>query len=146
MLNRIFVLVIVLLLSACSLPDSSKDEASGDKAIAYIEAIRKGDYESAFSYCSDEFFRARDKEGWIEHFKYVKSLLGDLTKVKLKDKRIDDRLTGRFFMFQFANKYEKGLSKEIVTMIMKDGAGGEIKIFGHKIDSSKIPRLHLNTE
>ena len=56
----------------------------------------------------------------------------------LKHKLADDRLTGTFFMFQFATKYENGLGKVMITMIQKINTDEPLKIFGYKIDSSKL--------
>jgi len=134
----IFYAILALFLNACSLPDTSQDESAEKMATEYLMAIKQGDFNRAFSICSDEFFQAQDRASWEKYFASVKSRLGELKTIKLKRKLIDERLTGRFYMFQFSNKYENGYANEMITLIMKDEAGGVVKLFGHKIESSKL--------
>jgi hypothetical protein len=70
----------------------------------------------------------------------VEETLGDIVVKKLKRKLADNRFSGRFYMFQFTNKYEKGLSKEMITLIEKINTNEPLRIYGHKYDSSKLPR------
>jgi len=142
MIKNIVALLFLLALTACSFPDTSQDKAAEEMAVDYLTAIKQGDFNRAFAYCSDEFFGSRDKDGWIQYFAEVKSQLGEVKTIKLKRHLIDERLTGRFFMFQFSNKYENGYGKEMITLIMKDEADGQVKIFGHKIDSSKLSKVN----
>lgn len=138
MMKKILLLGLTIILSACSLPDSSQDEVAEKMATDYLRAITQGDFSRAFSHCDEEFFASSDEDQWKAYYAEVKSQLGEIKNIKLKRHLIDERLTGRFFMFQFSNKYEQGYAREMITLIMKDDADGQVKIFGHKIESSKL--------
>lgn len=115
-----------------------KEQAAEKMGQDFLKAIQAGDYTTAFSYCDKEFFNTRAPDQWIEYFNDLKKTFGNFQSMHLKQKLTDNRYSGRFFMYQYATKYDNGLATEMVTMIEKINSKDPILIAGYKIDSSKL--------
>jgi len=137
-LKALFVSFLLAVLSACSFSDARDDEAA-QLIEAYVNAVNNQDYDTALGMVSEEFLMERGREGWIEHYKNVHEVLGKVTNLKLKQKISDARYSARFYMYQYANKYENGLAKELITVVQMINNDEPLKIGGHKIESSKLP-------
>lgn len=141
LLKVIFSTFLLTLMSACSFSDA-RDEEAAQLIEAYVNAVNDQDYEKALSMVSDEFLQERGHDGWIEYYKKVHNTLGKVTKVKLKKKLSDARYSARFYMFQYANTYENGLGKELITVVQRINTDEPLKIGAHKYDSSKLAGVH----
>jgi len=83
----------------------------------------------------------RSKDGWQRLYASIDAKLGKVVRMDMKHKVADDRLTARFYMYQFNSKYENGLAKETVTMLQKFNSDEPFLIYAHKIESSKLPGI-----
>ncbi|HFE37558.1 MAG TPA: hypothetical protein ENK06_03930 [Gammaproteobacteria bacterium] len=141
---RIFIsLVFVLLLQACQGKVASNEEG---KALAakYVTAINEGRYDEAFQLVSDGFFDTMSKNERVAYYNKIKDIMGPVISVKLSKSLVDDRFSARFYMFQFSFKHENGITTEMVTMLQKINSKDPLKIFGHKVDSSKLKKLNAS--
>ncbi|MDH5302315.1 MAG: nuclear transport factor 2 family protein [Gammaproteobacteria bacterium] len=130
----------ILLLTGCAFSDARDDEAT--KLVeSYMQAIQDQDYDKALSMVSDDFLQERGRDGWISYYTHVHNTLGNISNLKLKQKISDARYSARFYMYQYANAYENGLAKELITIIQKINTNEPLKIGGHKIESSKLPEM-----
>ncbi len=128
----------LVLLSGCDSQEIASDADAQALATNYLNAVHNGEYEKAFQYCSDDFFNVRSKDGWQRLHRSVETKLGKIVRMDMKHKVADDRLTARFYMYQFNSKYENGLAKETVTMLQKFNSDEPFLIYAHKIESSKL--------
>jgi hypothetical protein len=132
------VLALIPLLAACGFNDARNDEA-GALIVAYVNAVHAQEYDKALDMVSEEFLMERDgREGWIKYYNEVHDALGPITTLKLKTKLSDARLSAHFHMYQYTNRYEKGLGKELITVMQKINSKDALVINGHKIESSKL--------
>ncbi len=134
------VMLSVLLawsLAACSTHEPD-DEGAQRIVENFLKAVHGGDYETAFSLVSPDFFNVRSEREWRAYFDNIKDKLGELEQLKLKQKLSDVRLSGHFYIYQFANKYEKGLAKEMVTIVEKVDGNDPLGVSSYRIDSSKL--------
>ncbi len=135
---RLFLALLALItLAACSTQDTD-DEGAQRLVEQFLQSVHEGDYDKAFSLASPEFFNVRSEKEWRNYFDNIQAKLGKLEKLKLKQKLSDVRLSGHFYIYQFANKYEKGLAKEMVTIVQKVDADDPLGISSYRIDSSKL--------
>ena len=139
---RAFIATLaIILLTACQGQDPSKDFAQ-KLARDFIDSVNSGNYDQAFQSTEDQFFAIRPRDRWIAYYKAIKNELGPVISIKLSQSLTDDRFSGRFYMYQFSIKHEKGFTKEMVTMIKKINSNDPLKISGHKIDSSKLRKIN----
>lgn len=134
----IFAGLILVCLSACQRgPDVTADE--GLRIVEkYMAAVKAGDYDAALALCNPEYFGVRSADEWKLYFQYVRETMGPQEKVTLIQKVDDRRLSGRFLLFQYNIKWEKGFTKDSITIIDKINTNAPLKIFGHKIESSHL--------
>lgn len=137
---RVISLLAGLLMIGCSTYEGASDDEAAKLANDFLMAVQQEDFDKAFSMVDEEFFQARSRQAWISYYKNVNEVLGKRTGGKLKQKNTGDRYTGTFHMYQFAMQYEKGLSRETLTMIQKINSDAPLKIFGHRLESSKLPQ------
>lgn len=135
------ILCATLLLIACQNKSFTNEEANS-LAEKFITTVNEGNYEQAFAMVEPDFFSARPMDRWITYYDEIKKVMGPVVSVKLTQHLSDDRLSGRFYMYQFSIKHENGFTKEMVTMIQKINSDAPLKIAGHKIDSSKLMKLN----
>jgi len=128
-------------LSGCDSQKVATDEEAQALATSYLSAVHNGEYDKAFQFCSDDFFNVRSQDGWKRFYTSIDAKLGKIVRMDMKDKVADDRLTARFYMYQFNSKYENGLAKETVTMLQKFNSQEPFMIYAHKIESSKLPGI-----
>lgn len=130
--------IVLVCLSACQKgPDVTAEQ--GQRVVSqYLAAIQEGDYDAAFELCDPEYFGMRSSDEWKAYFKYVSETMGPAERVSLIQKVDDRRLSGRFLLFQFNIKYEKGYTKDSITIIDKINTSQPLRIFGHKIESSHL--------
>ena len=136
-----FILVVAtIFIASCEQPSTAPEAPSVAQLLAerYLDAVHKGNYDSAFAMADPEYFGVRSEKDWKNYFSKVESRLGKFESMKLKQSLDDNRLTGTFHMYQFAAKYEKGLAKEMVTMIEKINTNEPLRIFAHRYESSKL--------
>jgi len=133
--------MICIILSACQGNVASKQEGN-DLAVKYLNATIAGNYDEAFSLVSEDFFQMRGKDTWTEYLNEVQKIMGPVISIKLSRSLVDDRFSGRFYMFQFSVKHENGFTTEMITMLQKINSKDPLKVFGHKIDSSKLKKLN----
>ena len=146
MKSKIKLLLIVTLstlLMACQ--GTSPTHGEGHSlAIQYLTAINDGKYEEAYALVSEDFFGSHSKDERIAYHDEIKKIMGPVVSVKLSEKTVDDRFSGRFYMFKFALKHENGISMEMVTMIDQINTKKPLRVFAHKVDSSKLKKLNSN--
>ena len=141
-LNAIILLTSAFLLTACMQGKVASDEEGKKLAEDYLTLISKGDYETAFTYVSEDFFKLRPREGWIAYYDAVKKEMGPITSIKLLQKLVDDRFSGRFYIYQFYLEHKNGPTKEMITMIQKINSDEPLHIFAHKIESKKLAEIN----
>ncbi|MDH5230328.1 MAG: hypothetical protein OEY38_09725 [Gammaproteobacteria bacterium] len=127
----------LLILSACGI-DKGREAEANKLALNYITTVHEKGLDQAMPLLSDDFFQQRSRSGWKEYFTYVRKQLGATQKIKLKNRISDNRYSGTFYMFQFSNKFEHGFTKEMVTIVDKVDNKGPLKVFAHKVESSKL--------
>jgi len=131
----------LILLGGCDSGDVATDAEAQALATNYLNAVHNGEYEKAFQFCSDDFINMRSKAGWQQFYAEIDAKLGKIVRMDMKHKVADDRLTARFYMYQFNSKYENGLAKETITMLQKFNSQEPFMIYAHKIESSKLPGI-----
>ncbi len=137
------VIAAVFLLQACQGPVATNEEGEA-LAVKYLTAMNEERYEDAFALVSKDFFNTRSKEERLTYHKQVQETMGPVVSVKLADHLVDNRFSGRFYMFKFAVRHENGISMEMITMIEKINSKDPLTIAGHKIESSKLKKLNAN--
>jgi len=141
-LNKLILgFIAIAALTACQSNDPSNDFAN-KLADKFIDAVNNSKYDEAFTMVEPEFFGVRAKDQWIEYYDAVKKEMGPIISIKLSRSLTDNRLSGRFYMYQYSIKHENGFTKEMVTMIKKINNNDPLKIAGHKIDSSKLLKIN----
>jgi len=135
------LLVLVMVLQACQGNVASNEEGEA-LALKYVTAVNDGKYEEAFALVSDDFFNRFPKDRRIEYYDKIKEIMGPIVSMKLSNSLVDDRFSGRFYMFQYSFKHENGITTEMVTMVQKINSKDPLKVFGHKVDSSKLKKLN----
>lgn len=141
-LMRTCVLIVsMIILQACQ-GNVASNEAGQALALKYVTAINDGKYEEAFKLVSDDFFNRFPKDERIEYYQKVKEIMGPIKSMKLSRSLVDDRFSGRFYMFQYSFKHENGITTEMVTMLQKINSKEPLKVFGHKVESSKLKKLN----
>ena len=134
--------LMITTLVGCGAQTFAPDEDANKMAEEYVTAVKAGDYDTAFTMVSDEFFSVRSKERWTEYYQAIKEHMGPVISVKLKRKHVDTRLTGQFYMYQFSIKHENGFTKEMITFIQRINSDDPLKVLAHKIDSSKLAKIN----
>jgi len=143
MMRRFGFLIAGLLLvcvGGCQRGPDVTEEAGLKLTQDYLTAIEAGDFDAAFRLCAPEFFSVRSPEEWKAYLLDVQQQMGKFEKVTLQEKMDDRRLSGRFLLFQYSTKYEKGYTKDSITIIDKINTSQPLKIFGHKIESGHLRR------
>jgi len=133
--------VVLLLLQACQ-GNVATNEEGGELSLKFATAINDGKYEEAFSLVSDGFFGSMTKAERIAYYEEIKKIMGPVKSVKLSSSLVDDRFSGRFYMFRYAFQHENGISMEMVTMLQKINSKEPLKVFAHKVESSKLKKLN----
>ena len=133
--------LVGIFLCSCQGKVASNEEGNA-LAVKYLNATFEGKYDEAFNSVSDDFFAMHSKEDWIEYHKTVQDIMGPIVSVKLSRSLVDDRFSGRFYVFQFSIKHDNGFTTETVTMLQKINSKDPLKVFGHKIESSKLKKLN----
>lgn len=137
MLQLLSVSLLTIFLASCT-TQTVDDEGATKLVEAFMKALNDGDYEAALDMGSEDFFGGNSRDQWIEQFETIKEHLGQRKKMKLKQRLSDVRLSGHFYIYQYATTYEKGLAKELITIVQKINTNEPLKITGYKIDSSKL--------
>lgn len=137
----VVALLCSIILIACQGPQPTDDEAR-TLTRSFVDAVNAGEYEKAFNLVSPEFFQTRSRDRWIEYYDKIKETMGPVISVKLSRHLNDNRLSGRFYMYQYSIKHENGFTKEMVTMIQKINSNDPLTILSHKIDSSKLLKIN----
>ena len=137
------IVALGLVLQACQGEVASNEEGLA-LAEKYVNAVNEGKYEDAFSLVSEDFFNLMSDDERIEYYKKIKEIMGPVVSVKLSNSLVDDRFSARFYMFQFSFKHENGITTEMVTMLQKINSKEPLKVFGHKVDSSKLKKLNAS--
>ena len=143
MMRKFGLILAALLLVAvagCKKGPDVTEEAGLKLTQDYLAAIQAGNFDDAFRMCAPEFFGVRSPEEWKAYFLDVQQQMGKFEKVTLQEKMDDTRLSGRFLLFQYSTKYEKGYTKDSITIIDKINTSQPLKIFGHKIESGHLRR------
>lgn len=141
-LLRVLVLAgFVVFLQACQ-GDVATNEEGGALSLKFTTAINDGKYDEAFSMVDDGFFNQISKSERIAYYEEIKKIMGPVKSVKLSSSLVDDRFSGRFYMFRYAFKHENGISMEMVTMLQKINSKEPLRVFAHKVDSSKLKKLN----
>lgn len=135
------LLVLVVVLQACQGKVASNEEGEA-LALKYVTAVNNSKYEEAFALVSDDFFNRFPKDMRIEYYDKIKEIMGPIVSMKLSNSLVDDRFSGRFYMFQYSFKHENGITTEMVTMVQKINSKDPLKVFGHKVESSKLKKLN----
>jgi len=135
------LICFVVALSACQRNVATNEEGNA-LGLKYVTFVNEGKYDEAFALVSDDFFNTRHKDQWIEYYKAIKETMGDVISVKLSRHLVDDRFSGRFYMFQFSIKHVNGFTTEMVTMIQRINKKEQLKVFAHKVDSSKLRKIN----
>ena len=142
---RAFMLVLMLFVVMACDTNPAPDEGKADRlAAAFVEAIHAKDYAKAFTMVDTEvFFGSHSQSEWEAYFDGMYEILGKKESSRLKNKLNDMRLSGTFFMYEYVSKHEKGLSKELVTIVHQINTGAApLKVFSYKVDSSKLQKLN----
>lgn len=145
-MKRVIFILLVVLLSACG-NNPAPDEGQADRLVnGFVKALQAQDYDTAFSMVDQEaFFAAHSRADWQQYFSEMYGALGKVESSRLKNKLNDTRFSGTFFMYEYVNKHENGLSKELITIVHKINTGNApLKIFSYKVDSSKLQKLNQN--
>lgn len=146
MINKLklgLIVSLAFLLMACQGVSPSHDEGH-ELALKYLHAINGAKYEDAYALVSDDFFGSHSKDTRIEYHDEINNIMGPVVSYKLSEKLVDNRFSGRFYMFKFALRHEKGISMEMVTMIEKINSNDPLRVFAHRIESSKLKKLNSN--
>lgn len=134
-------LVLVVFLYACQGNVATNEEGAA-LSLDFATKINEGKYEEAYSLVSDDFFDRISKDDRTEYYQEIKKIMGPVVSVKLSSKLVDDRFSGRFYMFRYAFRHENGISMEMVTMLQKINSNEPLKVFAHKVESSKLKKLN----
>lgn len=135
------ICAVFFLLQGCQ-GDVATNEAGGELSLKFATAINDGKYEEAFSMVDEGFFSQISKEERIAYYEEIKKIMGPVKSVKLSSSLVDDRFSGRFYMFHYAFKHENGISMEMVTMLQKINSKDPLRVFAHKVESSKLKKLN----
>ncbi len=135
------VLALTFSLIACQGEVPSNEEANA-LALKFVNAVNEGKYTDAFALAGQDYFNARPQERWEEYYAAIQEAMGPVISVKLARKLTDNRLSGRFYIYQFSIKHENGFTKEMVTMIQRINNDDPLRINAHKIDSSKLLKIN----
>ena len=130
-----------MLIVACQAPSMPDNQAEA-MTRQFIDNVNAAEYDKAFELVGPDFFHIRAKDEWIAYYKAVKETMGPVISIKLSRKLTDDRLSGRFYMYQYSIKHKNGFTKEMVTMIQKINSNDPVKITAHKIESSKLLKIN----
>lgn len=142
-LQTLLIATISLFLMACQ--GTSPTHGEGHSlAVQYLTAINDGKYDEAYALVSEDFFGSHSKDDRMAYHDEIKNIMGPVVSMKLSTKTVDDRFSGRFYMFRFALKHENGISMEMVTMIDQINSNKPLRVFAHKVDSSKLKKLNAN--
>lgn len=142
---KAFLLVLVMFVVMACDTNPAPDEGKADRlAAAFVEAIHAKDYAKAFTMVDTEvFFASHSQSEWESYFDGMHDILGKKETTRLKNKLNDMRLSGTFFMYEYVSKHERGLSKELVTIVHQINTGAApLKVFSYKIVSSKLDKLN----
>ena len=135
------VTVMLILLQGCQ-GDVATSEAGAELSLKFATAINDGKYEEAFDLVDEGFFNQISKDERIAYYEEIKKIMGPVKSVKLSSKLVDDRFSGRFYMFRYAFKHENGISMEMITMLQKINSKDPLRVFAHKVESSKLKKLN----
>lgn len=142
-IKGLLIVTLSIFLMACQGTSPSHGEGNS-LAIKYLTAVNDGHYDDAYALVSDDFFGSHSMDERKAYHDEIKKIMGPVVSVKLSEKLVDNRFSGRFYMFKFALKHENGISMEMVTMIDKINTDTPLKVFAHKIESSKLKKLNAN--
>ncbi|MDH5379002.1 MAG: hypothetical protein OEX00_11820 [Gammaproteobacteria bacterium] len=134
------IIAASIMLNACGPSSSPENALAKELAENFLAATHTGKIDEAMAMAHPEFFGSRQPNDWKNYYSMVDEHLGKFESMTLKKGLADEKLTGIFYMYQFNAKYEKGLAKEMVTMIRRVNDDKPLRVFGHRIDSSKLPR------
>ena len=136
------IAVLALILGGCEIGTPvPKQEFAQKIADEFYKSLHDRKYEEAFSLVNADFFGPRTKEEWVTYFDKINDTLGPMESYKLKEPHVSTRLSGTFFIFEYRGKYEHGLGKELITLIHEINSDDPLRIWGYKIESSKLPEM-----
>jgi hypothetical protein len=131
--NRLFVLVMTLLLVACS---SSKDTAKAESAITdFRKAMTAQQFEQIYDSAGEDWRKATTKEESVKFLAAVERKLGGVQESTRTGWRVNIGTGGKIVTLGYHTKFERGEGDETFIYRIKDNKS---QMLGYHVNSMQL--------
>lgn len=138
LLNGVWGLLILLLLSACGDSEDraynvSANPAVEEQAAALFTAMQNGDDAQIVAQYNEGFFGRRSEQEWLGSMKALLAERGPITAFHLRRSQADTRFSGKFYILEYETVHTGNKRLHHVVTFLLPVTGGAIQLNGHKM-------------